>query len=394
MTLANPANQSLTQQSSDTIFSEKNIGVHGFLMDELTNENDRYDASENVGALYAMGDVPFGQLRVIAGVRYEHTLTRLNSAYIGGGKVNYVREYNDVLPSLNFIYALTDQMNLRAAASQTVSRPEFREIAPFSFYDFDLSSLVQGDTIIERSVVRNLDFRYEWFPTAGELISFSVFHKQFGLNGFMGLGDTSQFEGGAIEATVAGSNNIRSWANSSKPAINYGIEFEIRKNLGFIVDDLTVFLLTFNYSRTFSEVDVSDITLGFQKTRPMQGQSPYTVNVGLLYSHPSWGTSVNALYNTFGKRLVEVNPYSGNIFEYPRNVIDLSISQPLFERFELKFSIRDVLAERQYFSNEEFDVSKASTYDFTQDPSIQKSSIYDKYNLKGASYSLSVSVKL
>lgn len=394
MTIANPSNQVLTLQGPDSIFRQENIGVHGFLMGELTDANDRYDASENVGAAYAMADVPVGPLRIIGGARFERTLTRLNSAYIGGGKVNYVREYNDVLPSLSLIYALNDQMNLRAAASQTVSRPEFREIAPFSFYDFDISSLVQGDTSIERSLVRNLDFRYEWFPTAGELISLSLFHKQFGLNGFMGLGDSVDFEGGAIESTVTGSNSIRSWANSSKPAINYGLEFEVRKNLGFIINDLNVFLFTFNYSRTFSEVDVSDLTAGGQKIRPMQGQSPYTVNVGLLYSHPSWGTSVNALYNTFGKRLVEVNPYSGNIFEFPRNVFDLTISQPLFDRFELKFSAKDILAEKQYFSNEDFVINNASKYDFAGDPATQKSSLYDKYNLKGASYSLSLSIKL
>lgn len=394
MTLANPSNQALTLQSPDSIFRDENIGVHGFLMGELTDDNDRYDATENVGAAYAMADIPFGQVRVIAGARYERTVTRLNSAYIGGGKVNYIREYNDVLPSLSLIFTLNEQMNFRAAVSQTVSRPEFREIAPFSFYDFDLSSLVQGDTSIERAVMRNFDLRYEWFPTAGELISVSVFHKQFGLNGFMGFGSIDDFEGGAIEATVAGSNSIRSWANSTKPAINYGIEFEVRKNLDFIANDFNVFLLTFNYSRTFSEVDVSDITVGFQQTRPMQGQSPYTVNVGLLYSHPSWGTSINALYNTFGKRLVEVNPYSGNIFEYPRNVFDLTISQPLFERFELKFSAKDILAERQYFSNEDFVIDDASKYDFTADPATQKSSIYDKYNKKGASYSLSLSIKL
>ena len=194
MTLANPSNKALTLQSHVSIFRDENICVHGFLMGELTDDNDRYDASENVGAAYAMADVPLGQVRVIAGARYERTVTSLNSAYIGGGTVNYVREYNDLLPSLSLILALNEQMNFRVAASQTVSRPEFREIAPFSFYDFDLSSLVQGDTSIERALMRNLDFRYEWFPTAGELISISVFHKQFGLNGFMGFGAIEDFE--------------------------------------------------------------------------------------------------------------------------------------------------------------------------------------------------------
>ncbi len=397
MTLANPSAQYLAFQGIDSIFRPENIGPQGFLMAELTDDNDRYTAQENIGALYAMFDAPFdmfgADMRIIGGARYERTSTRLQSTYIGGGKVNYRRIHNDVLPSLGLIYAINDKMNLRAAASQTIARPEFREIAPFAFYDFDISSLVQGDTAIERSLVRNLDLRYEWFPTAGELISVSVFHKQFGLDGFFDLGDSSDFDGGAIEATIAGSNSIRSWANSKKAAKNYGIEFEVRKNLGFIWDQLANFTFSGNYSRTISEVNVLELTQGLEKTRPMQGQSPYTINLGLMYLHPQWGTSVNALYNTFGKRIMEVNPFSGNVFEYPRNVIDLTISQPLFGQYEIKFSAKDILAETQYFANDDFDPSYASSYDFTKDPSIQKAYLYDKYNKKGASYSLSLSVR-
>src|SRR5438552_11856711 len=116
---------------------------------------------------------------------------------------------------------MNEKINIRLAATQTISRPEFREIAPFSFYDFELGSIIQGDTNIDRALIRNLDFRIEYYPTAGELLSLSIFHKRFE---------------GAIEATDQGSNSVKSWANAKTPAINYGAEIELRKNLNFISD--------------------------------------------------------------------------------------------------------------------------------------------------------------
>ncbi len=396
MTLVNPANQGITLLGPDSIFAPENIGPQGFMMDELTDGSDRYDASENVSAAYAMIDAPLftEDLRFIGGVRYERSSQKLNSTYKGGGDVHYGRVANDILPSLGLVYTLSDKMNLRFATSQTVSRPEFREIAPFAFYDFEINSIIQGDTSIERSLIRNLDFRYEFYPTAGELISFSLFHKQFGLNGFYGRGDDASFEGGAIEATNEGSNSVRSWKNASKPAINYGFELEVRKNLDFISSALSDFIVSGNYSYIISEVDVKDLTQGQQETRPMQGQSPYTLNLGLLYTQQDWGTSVSLLYNTFGKRIAEVNTDKGDIYEYSRNVIDLTVSQTLFEDFELKFSIKDLLAEPQYFAGEDFDASSAGNFDVFQPAEGQLKNLFERSNNRGTSYSLSLAVKL
>lgn len=397
MALANPMNQNLTLLSPDSIFAPENIGPQGFLIDELTDGSDRYDASEHIGALYGMLDIPLAgeQLRLIGGARYERSSENLNSMYKGGGDVRYARITDDVLPSLGVIYALDEKTNLRIAASQTVARPEFREIAPFAFYDFEINSIIQGDTSIERSLIRNLDFRAEYYPTAGELISLSVFHKQFGMNGFFDFSDTANVSGGAIEATNQGSNNIRSWMNARKPAINYGIEFEVRKNLTFLTDALSEVTFSGNYSYIVSSVKVWDEAARQLKPRPMQGQSPFTLNLGLLYIHPTWGMSVNVLYNTFGKRIIEVNNTDkGDIYEFPRNVIDLTISQNILERYELKFSVKDLLAEPQYFAGKNFDRSSAALYDVFKPAEGQLNSLYERSNRKGTTYSLSLSVKL
>ncbi|HET6512230.1 MAG TPA: TonB-dependent receptor [Candidatus Kapabacteria bacterium] len=339
-TLAPGANAMLLFNGIDSIFRPENIGPNAFQIEEIADPTNRYDANEHIAAGYAMVDLPFtalgADLRAVGGVRLEQSIQSLNSGKLGGGEFNYRREYADWLPSASLIWSLNDRMNIRAAATETLTRPEFREIAPFAFYDFELGTLIQGDTNIERARVRNLDIRYEWYPTAGELVSISGFHKRFE---------------GAIEETELGANSIKSWANASKPAINYGVELELRKHLGFITEYLTNLTFTGNYAFIFSKVDVSELTSGLKQERPMQGQSPFTVNVGLLFTEPTHNTSLNVLYNTAGKKIAAVDPFTDDLYEMPRDVIDLSVSQPLAERYELKYSVKDLLAQDQIFKS-------------------------------------------
>ncbi|HET6513365.1 MAG TPA: TonB-dependent receptor, partial [Candidatus Kapabacteria bacterium] len=340
MTLAPGANSMLLFNGIDSIFAPENIGPNGFQIEEIDDPTNRYDASEHIAAGYAMVDAPFTlfgeSIRAVGGVRLEQSIQSLNSGKLGGGSFAYRREYADYLPSASLIWSMNEKMNLRVAATETLTRPEFREIAPFAFYDFELGTLIQGDTNIERAKVRNLDIRYEWYPSSAELISVSGFHKRFE---------------GAIEEIELGANSIKSWANSTKPAINYGVEFEIRKNLGFLGEYLTNFIFSGNYAFIFSKVDVSEITSGMKQERPMQGQSPFTVNVGLLFSEPTYNTSFNLLYNTAGKKIAAIDPFTDDLYEMPRDVIDLSIGQPIGERYEIKYSIRDLLAQDQVFTS-------------------------------------------
>jgi hypothetical protein len=336
--LADASQYNLLFSSIDTLFAPNHIGPNGFQIDEITNPSDHYTAAEHLLSGYAMIELPLmigdAQFKVIAGGRVESDRQSLNSANSTGGPLNYDMKHTDLLPSISIIYSVNEKMNVRLAATQTVSRPEFREIAPFAFYDFEIASVIQGNDTLDRALIRNLDFRYEYYPTAGELISVSLFHKRFV---------------GAIEATDQGSNNVKSWANARTPAINYGVELEVRKSLGFLGSNFDYFTIGGNYSYIISKVNVHELTGGQQEERPMQGQSPYSLNLGLEYANIGSGTAVNLLYNTYGKRIAEVNPYSGDLYELPRNVIDVSVSQKLFDRYELKYTAKDMLAEPQEF---------------------------------------------
>lgn len=147
---------------------------------------------------------------------------------------------------------------------------------------------------------------------------------------------------------------VYSYQNADK-AVSYGIEVDIKKNLDFM--GMKDFTLLFNGSLIKSKVMFSNDPL--QKDRPMQGQSPYLINAGLFYQHPETQWSASVLYNRIGKRLVGVGRSMGtsnddivNIpdsYEMPRNTIDINVGKNFGDHWELKFGIRDLLAEKAYF---------------------------------------------
>jgi outer membrane receptor protein involved in Fe transport len=327
----------------DSIFAEKNFRYDdGFLMSEDSKLSDAYDASEVLTAAYLMADLPFNlfglEFRTIVGARIENNVQKLNSFDISNAPIEVNRPFTDVLPSLNFVWKVDNNSNLRASASQTLTRPSLREFAPFAFYDFQMQALQQGNPTLIRTLIQNYDLRYEYFPNPGEVISVSLFYKNFQ---------------NAIEETIfpQQSELTRTFANASNDAQNYGVELEFRKGLGFINSSFETVLFSVNYAYIQSQIEVLQGTV--TDTRTMWGQSPYSLNIGLSYLQPEWLTNFNVAYNRYGKRIVQVAQQGiyqfedPHVYEMPRDVIDISISQPLFDNsYEVKFAIRDLLNQQ------------------------------------------------
>jgi TonB-dependent receptor len=311
----------------------------GFRIGEETKLSDSYTADESLVAAYFMLDMPFEvasqSFRIVGGVRYEDSKQRINSFDVNDQELNGENLYHDFLPSLNLMWRLGDNSNVRASASQTLSRPSLRELAPFSFYDFVNSVLVFGNPNLQRALIQNYDLRYEIFPNPGEVISVSAFYKKFE---------------NAIEETIQPlqSELGKSFANAQGNAINYGIEVEFRKSLGFIMSSLSNFAFNINMSLINSEITVKQGNA--LDTRTMWGQSPYSVNLGIFYFNPETQTSFNIAYNTYGRRIQQValvgmyNFDDPHIYEMPRDIIDISVSQPVFDnKMDLKLLVRDLL---------------------------------------------------
>lgn len=318
-----------------------NFGPDRLYLYENVNYLNCYKASSCLLSGYIGLNIQLKALTVYGGMRYEYMdqLLRMNTRQSEQSLRDTHYYYKDLFPSVNLTYKVNDSQQLRAAYGRTVNRPEFRELAPTVYYDFDLGSSVMGNYDLKAAYIQNFDLRYEWYPSKGETVSVALFYKKFK---------------NPIEwtYTVAGGTDLIYSYINALGADNYGIEIDIRKTLGFI--GLKDFSLSFNGALIKSNVRFNG---GNNIDRPMQGQSPYLINAGVFYNRSGWSAAV--LYNRIGKRIVGVGNKYGtgadgssrnipNSYEMPRNSLDISLGRK-FRHWELKASVRDILAERYLF---------------------------------------------
>ena len=325
--------------------NEANMGYDKLYLLEEKQMRNNYRGHNTLGAGYLAMSLPFGKLGIHAGVRFEHNDMELISNSRDYEKSESSRHYktDDVFPSLNTTYKISDQHQVRLSYGRSINRPEFREVSSSVYYDFDLASNVQGNTELKNCYVDNLDLRYEWYPSRGELISLAVFYKHF----------DSPIE---WTYTVAGGTDLIYSYTNAKSANNYGVELDIRKNLGFI--GLKDFSWSFNGALIKSKVQFEKGSK--EEDRPMQGQSPYLINTGIFYKNEPLKMDIALLYNRIGKRIIGVGRSEGSTgddsnsrvphsYEMPRNTIDFSLAKKFGDHLELKLNVRDLLAEKIYY---------------------------------------------
>lgn len=330
---------------SEMLSDESYFGADRLYLLEEQHMRNNYKGNNYLGAGYFAANIPLGNFNIYAGLRYEYDHMELitNTRDNAESPFSHNYEYNDLFPSVNTTYKINDKHQLRLSYGKTVNRPEFREVSPSVFYDFDLASNVQGNTDLKPCYIQNVDFRYEFYPSKGELISIAAFYKYFD---------------SPIEWTytvTGGTSLVYSYMNAQR-ANNYGIELDIRKDLSFI--GLPGFSWSFNGALIKSRVKFEAGSK--EEDRPMQGQSPYLINTGIFYKNDKLQLDVALLYNRIGKRIIGVGRSEGTTsgnealrvpdsYEMPRDVIDLSASKKFGNHWELKLSIRDLLAQKVYY---------------------------------------------
>ncbi|TAE35549.1 MAG: TonB-dependent receptor [Runella slithyformis] len=319
------------------LFQPQNINnTDGIRIDEQTNNSDSYNASNDLLAFYGSANVPLSKkINMIAGVRYEANTQKLNSATINGDPVNVSFPVNKLLPSLNLTYNFSEKSLLRAAYGRTLNRPEFRELAPFAFYDFDYNIVYKGNPEVQTANVDNFDLRYEWYPTPNEVVSIAGFYKYF----------TNPIEVIVIPGAGSGGAKTFTFANAQS-SVSSGLELEIRKGLASLGASplFQKTSLLFNAALIFSRVNLGTLGLGQSDDRPLQGQSPYIINTGINYNDTKKDFQVNLLYNVIGRRIFAAG-FEGypDIYEMPRNVFDVTFSKALGSRWIAKGGVTDIL---------------------------------------------------
>jgi len=292
------------------------------MLDEITNNTDRYTADFDLGSLYSMYENEWGKWKLNTGLRGEYNIFNVNTADFSGQKVNVNREYLDLLPSLNLSYNL-EKTKYRFSLSKTLARPEFREVANFAYYDFVRNAQILGNSKLEKSDIYNVDLKWELYPKAGENISVSVFGKQF----------IRPIEQIVADGSVP-SNLLLTYTNPDN-ALLYGVELEFRKKVMSWLDVYT------NASVMNSEVEVNGIK------RQLQGQSNYVLNGGVNI-HKNKNT-FNITYNRVGDRISAVG-FQGypDIFENSRDVLDITLLHKL-KKGEIKLAVGDVFGQSSIY---------------------------------------------
>lgn len=331
------------------IFRPENInGTTLFTFSEGTSPEDSYKGFNTLLAGYAGAYIPVGEkVSITPGVRVEYNIQQLEARNRSGFEDNANNPILSILPSLNTVYNVNDKQLVRLAYSRTVNRPEFRELAPFNFYDFNLNADTRGNSRLNIATIDNADLRWEYYPSAEELISIGVFYKFF----------QKPIES-YLQNTSAGGTAIAFGYGNAQNAQGYGVEAEFRKAFFTWTDNALLRNLSIvaNASYLISNVNVGrQVDLGPSSTgltdvdapsnRTLVGQSPYLVNVGLYYNDEDKGFQVNMLYNVAGPRLYLVgNNNQPSLYEVPRNIIDFNIAKSFLDKkWEVRLAMQDIL---------------------------------------------------
>ncbi|HSL21332.1 MAG TPA: TonB-dependent receptor [Vicinamibacterales bacterium] len=316
----------LTRQPEE-IFTPENIGRY-FELREETRPTDFYDAEQTTTAFYGMADVPLSaRWRLVGGLRVETFTLRVTTFDLfdtDAATIDAEIDETDLFPAVNLVFSPRRDQNLRFGFSQTVNRPEFRELAPFEFTDIVGGRAVVGNPELTQALIRNYDLRWELFPGAEQLVAASFFYKDFS---------------DPIERFVEPTAQLRTSFTNARSARNLGFELEARQLIGRHA------LAGANYTFVDSEIRLDEFQTNVLTTlqRPLAGTSRHVFN-GLLEVRAA-GASARLLLNYFGDRIADVGSLGlPDIVEAGRPTLDFALSQRL-GRIHLRLAAENLTDE-------------------------------------------------
>lgn len=328
----------------------------------LPGQNDvSYTGEQDIDAFYAMADLPLTpRLKTVFGARLETTNIEIIPTS-GSGLVEVIEiqpsgdraiilvpaaeagsaiDQTDLLPSVNLIWDMTEQMKLRASWSRTIAKPTFRELAPVATEEFIFGDEFVGNPALMISNVTNYDLRWEWYRRPGEVLAASLFYKDI-------QDPIELISYNAAERTFIQPVNYEQGSVA-------GIELEGRVTLDVISPKLRFFSVGANIAFMDSEVDVPEdeqeglAAYGLdQETRRLQGQPDKIFNINVVWDNTDWGTQVAVFYNLTGELLIsgasrgstDGNP---DVFESDFGTMNVTLSQKFSKGFTMTFKAGNI----------------------------------------------------
>ncbi|MGH1469134.1 MAG: TonB-dependent receptor domain-containing protein [Bdellovibrionales bacterium] len=317
----------------EDIINDANLDNGELVLKDATDGTDNYNASEKTNSLFASVGTNFlfsekSSLGLSVGVRQEDHFQDIRTFNIVDGaedtdfsEINQKKEFY----SYGLVYKVNGKLSLRSGLSDTVARPDLQEFSSVIIYNDQENILEEGNPDLKIADVQNFDLRLDYYFNNREFLSFGVFRKDI----------TNPIE----TVSVVGTDERRTYQNIDG-ALNDGLEVEFRKHL------FKGIFLSGNYSYIDSEVRIAKDEAGASTSlnRPLQGQSPYLVNLGLEYSLKKIGFDTSVVYNVAGKRISQVGAFgSPDIYEEPFEQLDLTVRKKLTKKLSISFKAQNLL---------------------------------------------------
>lgn len=364
--------------SEETLYDMESNRGSFYYNSKKSNQASSYTANEEIISVYSLLDIPvIEKIRLAAGIRLEMDQVDLQNKVdtiefnTDLDKESFKHTFNEsknILPSFNLTYNVTKKMNLRFGYNITIARPFFREIAPYQYFDFISAEKVQGNPDLESGKVANLDFRWEYFFQAGQIVSFSVFHKYF--------------ENPIEKYVEQSSNTIIKYRNGEDSKL-YGLEIEARKNLDFMgLEKLqigtNITLIHSIQAEDSARLSQAKVTVpDWPEERRMYGQSPYVVNAYLSYRKPELGLDASLSYNIAGPKIIKISQYqTPDILEMPVHMVNITASKSITHNFTIKIKVKNLLNQK-----------------YKQSYVLAEDEYYYRYKSLGTKYELGISYK-
>ena len=326
--------QDLLRLSMEEIFVPENIAPDAFELREFTRPTDNYVARNESESWYVNGEINFGErLRLNGGVRVEDFKQSVDTFDLFRDvEVNASQGSEDVLPAFSATFINNDHQ-FRLAYSETLSRPDFRELSPAAFTDPITGREVVGNPNLKITSITNYDFRWEWYFGFSDYMSLGIFYKEFE---------------NPIESVIqGGATGVQTFTNA-KSGENQGIEWEMYKSLEFLGGIGEDFYVQANVSFIDSSVQISEENSGIvtNLSRPLQGQSDWLFNFQAGYE-PFTGATATLMYHYFGNRITEVGIEGApDLYEQPFGELNINYIQELNDNWKIQFKGRNLLDER------------------------------------------------
>ncbi len=338
----------LLQQPIEGILRPELITADGFTIREITRPTDNYEANNELEAFY--GEVEFNfddRLRFTLGARQEDFLQTVQTFDLFRPDTNSQssQDSSDLLPALSMTY-INGNHQFRLGYSETVSRPDFRELSPAPFTNPLTGRDITGNPDLKIAELTNYDLRWEWYFGFSDYASVGVFYKEF----------TNPIESSIFDSTSRQGTYINAIG-----AENAGIEGEIYKRLDFLGTDFLNgigedFYVQANASYIESEVSIAPEDQGVltSSSRPLQGQSDYLLNLQVGYE-PMQGTTATLLYHYYGERIAEVGIEGApDLIEQPFGELNFVFIRDLTDDLAMTFKAKNIGDQRNEITQNGF----------------------------------------